>query len=77
MKLYEDLYALGAGDDEYLLDILTNMLACASNQDSKATNVDKITQDSGKIDRTYEFYFNLSQVQMKQQLHQLAFRSLL
>jgi hypothetical protein len=54
------------------------MLACASNQDPRSgANMGKITQEAGKIEKTYEFYFNLSQVQMKQQLHQLAFRSLL
>jgi hypothetical protein len=81
VNLYQDLFtrASQAGQDEDLTDILTNLLACASNQDAKSIQaVDRLVESTqGKLDRTYEFYFNLSQVQMKQQLHGLAFKSLL
>ena len=77
MKLYHDLFATTDDQDE-LADILTNMLACASNQDDAAIfQVQKLVdKTSGEIERTYEFFFNLCQVQMKQQLQEEAFRSL-
>lgn len=56
------------------------MLACASNQESDvAETVIKLAEKAkqAETENTYEFFFNLSQVQMKQQLHQEAFKSLL
>ena len=54
------------------------MLACASKQDGESIKqVEKLVEKtSGEIERTYEFWFNLCQVQMKQQLQEEAFRSL-
>lgn len=56
------------------------MLACASNQDKDAAEIaiklsEKVKQN--ETENTYEFFFNLSQVLMKQQLHHEAFKNLL
>jgi tetratricopeptide (TPR) repeat protein len=63
---YQDLYA-NAEDDEEKGDILTNMLACASNFTEGIPIVESLISKQGE-ERTYEFYFNLCQVQMKQAL---------
>jgi predicted transcriptional regulator len=44
------------------------MLACASNQDPESIKqVERLVEKtSGEVERTYEFFFNLGQVQMKQ-----------
>ena len=65
VSLYNDLFTKAsnaAGEDELLADILTNMLACASNQDAEAiAHVGKLVEKtSGQLERTYEFFFNLS-----------------
>jgi hypothetical protein len=55
------------------------MLACASNQDGGDVfkQVERLVEKtSGEVDRTYEFLFNLCQVQMKQQMQEEAFRTL-
>lgn len=55
------------------------MLACASNLQDQASiaHVERLVEKtSGQLERTYEFFFNLCQVQMKQQLYSEAFRSL-
>ena len=55
------------------------MLACSSNTQDKQqiSLVENIVgKEGGKIEKTYEFFFNLAQLQMKQQLQEEAFRSL-
>jgi hypothetical protein len=50
-------------EDSDLADILTNMLACASNtQDSQqVSSVENLMGKAGdKIEKTYEFFFNLA-----------------
>lgn len=75
VNLYLDLFqkASSSTDEEELLsDIITNLLACASNLQSAADRapIERLVEStSGQIERTYEFFFNLSQVQMMQQLH--------
>lgn len=79
MNLYEDLFHVTENEDSDLADILTNMLACASNtQDQQQVNAveNLVGKAGGKIEKTYEFFFNLAQLQMKQQLQEDAFRSL-
>ena len=66
-------------EEDEIGDILTNMLACASNQDGGEVfkQVERLVEKtSGEVDRTYEFLFNLCQVQMKQQMQEEAFRTL-
>ena len=65
--MYQDLFG-ETQEDEELSDILTNMRACASNQDSESIKqVERLVEKtSGEVERTYEFFFNLGQVQMKQ-----------
>lgn len=64
-------------------DLLTNILACASNfpASSFAAARDQaerfISKTEGQVERTYEFYFNQSQLLMRQQLYLEAFRTLL
>jgi predicted transcriptional regulator len=67
VNLYQDLFG-ETQEDEELSDILTNMLACASNQDPESIKqVERLVEKtSGEVERTYEFFFNLGQVQMKQ-----------
>ena len=67
MNLYQDLFG-ETQEDEELSDILTNMLACDSNQDPESIKqVERLVEKtSGEVERTYEFFFNLGQVQMKQ-----------
>ena len=65
MNLYLDLFQNAGEEEEELADILTNMLACASNQDSgeARASVEKLVEKtSGQVERTYEFFFNLCQV---------------
>ena len=61
--MYQDLFGQTKEEDE-LADILTNMLACASNQDGEdIKQVERLVEKtSGEVDRTYEFLFNLCQV---------------
>jgi ferritin-like metal-binding protein YciE len=65
VNLYLDLFQNAGEEEEELADILTNMLACASNQDSSEARapVEKLVEKtSGQVERTYEFFFNLCQV---------------
>jgi len=57
----------GVSDDE-VADILTNLLACASNQDDLLQPVERLLE-SYNFDKTYEYFFNQSQVEMKQELY--------
>lgn len=52
-----------------MADIFTNLLACASNSEDLIPTVDRLA-DGFKFDKTYEYFFNQSQVEMKQELHQ-------
>jgi hypothetical protein len=64
-------------------DILTNILACASNFPSSSfaaarDQVDRfVSKTEGQVERTYEFFFNQSQLLMRQQLYLEAFKTLL
>ena len=59
-SLYQELFSK-TSEEEELADILTNMLACASNQDVEAIGpVERLVEmTSGQLERTYEFFFNL------------------
>jgi hypothetical protein len=48
----------GANEDE-ISDILTNLLACASNLPEAIDSIDKLISGYDKFDKTYEFYFNM------------------
>ena len=56
--------------------MITNLLACASNQQDQIQNVERLA-DSLQFEKTYEYFFNLCQVQMKQSLYQDALKSLI
>ncbi|CDW76997.1 signal recognition particle 72 kda protein [Stylonychia lemnae] len=71
VNLYTDLIK-SASEDE-VQDILTNLLACASNSDELISPVERLVE-SFQFEKTYEFFFNLCQVQMKQQLYQEALK---
>jgi hypothetical protein len=60
---YEEL--IKGADKEDLSDLATNMLACSSNYSESIEPVMKLI-DGLNMDKTYEFYFNISQVLMKQ-----------
>ena len=77
MNLYQDLFQ-STVEEEDLADILTNMLACAANttDSQQVQQVEQLLQRGAKVEKTYEFFFNLAQLQMKQQLQEEAFRSL-
>lgn len=64
-----------ASDDE-VSDIITNLLACAANQEDSIQSIEGLAQGV-QFDKTYEYFFNLSQVRMKQQLHQEALKVLI
>ena len=55
---------------------MTNLLACLSNQIDQKEIVENLISKY-PFEKTYEFFFNYSQVQMKQQLHSKALESLL
>lgn len=75
MGLYQDLLKTGVSEDE-VADIFTNLLACASNSEDLIPTVERLA-DGFKFDKTYEYFFNQSQVEMKQELHQQALQTLL
>lgn len=54
------------------------MLACAANQDGEVIRqVESLIDKAGAdVEKTYEFLFNMSQVLMKKQLQEEAFRCL-
>ena len=60
--------------EDEIQDIVTNLLACAANA-SDSELLDKQQAQDGS--NTYEYFFNLSQVQMRKQLFQDSLKSLL
>lgn len=65
MNIYTDLLK-DASEDE-VQDILTNLLACASNSSDLIEPVERLLEGgSYKFEKTYEYFFNMCQVQMKQ-----------
>jgi hypothetical protein len=59
VNLYTDLIKTASEDE--VQDILTNLLACASNSDDLIDPVERLVE-SFKFEKTYEFFFNLCQV---------------
>ena len=63
-------------DDDEITDIVTNYLACSTNEEQAST--DKVNAiiskycGSNESDKTYEFFFNLSQVYLKDNLTEKA-----
>lgn len=67
VKAYQDILE-GSNDQDEVADILTNYLACQSNNlEAKSQDIEKFIQryGEGNFEKTYEFYFNLSQVYLK------------
>ena len=73
MGIYQDLLKSTPSDDE-VADILTNLLAIAANAEDLIMPVERLIEGFN-FQRTYEYFFNYSQVQMKQELYQDAFHS--
>lgn len=63
INIYEDV--IRKADKDEVSDIVTNLLACASNYPDYTDAVNKLI-NALAFDKTYEFYFNLSQVELKQ-----------
>ena len=73
--IYQDLLKDGASEDE-LADIMTNLLACAANQPDAIVPISRL-QEGFSFQKTYEYFFNLSQVLMKEERYQEALSALL
>ena len=67
-------------DDDEITDIVTNYLACSTNDEQAST--EKINDllnkycGSNNENKTYEFFFNLSQVYLKDNLTEKAINGL-
>lgn len=64
-------------DESEIGDIMTNLLACAANQFDQIDRVNAVLSKLVNDDKTYEFYFNESQMMMKKGLFEEALDSLL
>lgn len=62
--IYNDLLSSKETSEDEIQDILTNLLACAANASDSELLGKQASADSG-ADKTYEYFFNLSQVQMR------------
>ncbi len=75
LQVYTDL--LKEADEDETGDIATNMLACASNMVDEFQNVDSMITAKGGFEKTYEYWFNLSMVQMHLSLYTESMNSLM
>lgn len=76
MATYESVLKTDLSSED-IIDILTNYLACQSSVD--AVDLEKLenTLDNFKADKSYEYFFNLSQVYLKEKSLEKAHEALM
>lgn len=86
MKSYEEILSTSHTkaegvetlDEDEIMDTLTNFLACSSNQkESSQAAVNEISKYCGAgFEKTYEYFFNLSQVYLKDNMTEESIQGL-
>jgi HD superfamily phosphohydrolase len=80
VEQYKEILTQGAADldQDEVADILTNYLACqSSNRAANTKEVESfLSKYSDSFEKTYEYYFNLSQVYLKDSCTEMSLKQL-